>query len=143
MKIKLDEKAFMPVRAHDTDAGLDLMARERQRVWPGGSAIFDTGVHIEIPHGYCGLIQSKSGLNFKHDIIAVGLDDEGFTGSIQVKLYNLGRESYLFEAGDKIAQLVIVEDLRPKLARVPKLAETARGDAGFGSTGDSVREAQA
>ena len=141
MKVVLDEGAYMPVRAHDTDAGLDLMSRTTVRVWPGGSGVFDTGVHVEIPKGCCGLIQSKSGLNFNHDIFAVGLVDEGYTGSIMVKLYNLGSESHLFNPGDKIAQLVVVRDIRPALERAVTLEKTERGAAGFGSTGASVEEA--
>lgn len=143
MKVVLDDGAYMPVRAHDSDAGLDLMSRTTLRIWPGGSGVFDTGVHVEIPKGCCGPIQSKSGLNFNHDIFAVGLVDEGYTGSIMVKLYNLGKESHLFNPGDKIAQLVVVEDVRPKPELAVVLDKTERGDAGFGSTGASVEEAKA
>ena len=67
MKIKLDNGAFMPNRAHEDDAGLDIYARESQIVPARGSAIFDTGVHIELPKGTVGMIKSKSGLNVKHE----------------------------------------------------------------------------
>ena len=66
MKIVLDDGAFKPYKAHPEDAGFDIMARERQIVPAQGSAIFDTGVHIEIPSGYVGFLKSKSGLNVKH-----------------------------------------------------------------------------
>ena len=136
MKVKLDEGAFEPVRAHKTDAGLDLRTREKKLIWPGDSAIFDTGVHVELPPGYWGKIESKSGLNVNHDIVSCGgTIDEGYTGSIKVKLYNLGRESHLFEVGDKIAQLVLTSYLAPEIEYVDELDETERGEAGFGSTG--------
>lgn len=67
MKIVLDDGAFKPYKAHPEDAGFDLMARERQIVPAQGSAIFDTGVHIEIPQGFVGFLKSKSGLNVIHD----------------------------------------------------------------------------
>ena len=136
MKIKLDNGAFEPVRAHDTDAGLDLRAKERVKIWPGLSASIDTGVHIELPHGFYGKIESKSGLNVKHDIVSCGgVVDEGYTGSIVVKLYNLGNHAYTFEPGDKVAQLVIQPYIAPDIEFVDELSETDRGDDAFGSTG--------
>ena len=77
MKVKLDEGAYAPTRAHETDAGLDLFAREDRIVEAKGSAIFKTGVHVELPAGCSGLIVSKSGLNVNHDITSTGLIDEG------------------------------------------------------------------
>ena len=136
MKIKLDEGAYMPTRAHATDAGLDIMTRETVRLWAGSCAVFDTGVHVELPHGFYGQIQSKSGLNINHSIVSCGgTIDEGYTGSIRVKLYNLGSESHVFQRGDKIAQLVIMPYIAPDLEVVDELDETERGDNGFGSTG--------
>ena len=136
MKIKLDEGAFMPTRAHATDAGLDLMTRETVRLWAGAYAVFDTGVHVQFPKGFYGQIQSKSGLNINHSIVSCGgTIDEGYTGSIRVKLYNLGSESHVFQRGDKIAQLVIMPYIASDLEVVDELDETERGDNGFGSTG--------
>lgn len=152
MKIKLDKGAIMPTRAHDTDAGLDLYSRESKVVPAGGSAIFDTGVHIELPRIHimddmfvgrdwqnefptAGLIKSKSGLNVNHGITSEGVIDMGYTGSIVVKLYNHGKEDYQVTAGDKISQLVILPILTPSLELVDKLEETERGDNGFGSSG--------
>lgn len=136
MKIKLDECAYMPERAHETDAGLDLRARESQMIWGGGSAVFDTGIHIALPRGYYAEVQSKSGLNVNHSIVSCGgTIDEGYTGSIAVKLYNLGRSSYHVRKGDKIAQLVIMPYITPELELVSFLDDTDRGENGFGSTG--------
>lgn len=136
MKIMLDDGAFAPIRAHETDAGLDLIAKERVKIWPGMSACIDTGVHMELPHGYYGKIESKSGLNVKHNIVSCGgVIDEGYTGSVVVKLYNLGDKAYVFNPGDKVAQLVIQPYVAPELEIVKELSETDRGSNGFGSTG--------
>ena len=140
MKIKLDPGARMPTRAHDTDAGLDLYAMEDKVIWPdfkvGDGAVFDTGVHIELPPGTFGKIESKSGLNVKHGVVSHGgVVDEGYTGSIKVKLYNHGPRGYAVRKGDKIAQLIIQPYLAPPLELVDELEATERGEAGFGSTG--------
>ncbi len=135
LKVMLDDGAYMPTRAHDTDAGLDLHAKEQMIVRAQDSAIFDTGVHIEIPHGYCGVLISKSGLNVKHGILSTGLIDEGYTGSICVKLYNQTDVDYIVERGDKISQLVLMPYISPELEIVDSLNDTDRGNNGFGSTG--------
>lgn len=135
MKIKLDEGAKIPTRAHETDAGLDIYARERQIVPAKESAIFDTGVHVEIPVGYVGMLKSKSGLNVKHGITSEGVIDAGYTGSIVVKLYNNSGRDYVVEQGDKISQLVIMPILTPELEVVDEFDETERGENGFGSSG--------
>lgn len=135
MKIKLDPGAICPTRAHETDAGLDLYAAEDQEVPACGSAIFDTGVHVQLPPFTAGMIVSKSGLNFKRDIVSDGLIDIPYRGSIRVKLYNQGQKSYTVKRGDKISQLVVVDIHLPTLQIVDELDETDRGDNGFGSTG--------
>ena len=152
MKIMLDPGAKMPTRAHPWDAGLDLYAPcdtvvEKAHTYGSGydgsfhgsvyigCKIIDTGVHVEIPEGYVGLIKSKSGLNVNHGLTAEGVIDAHYTGSIRVKLYNHTDATYHFKAGDKIAQLVIVPCLLPELELVDSLEETDRGDNGFGSTG--------
>lgn len=135
MKIKLDDHAFAPVRAHDTDAGLDLRSAETVEIPAGGSAAIDTGVHVAIPSGCAGLLVSKSGLNVKNNITSTGLIDSGYTGSILVKLYNHGDKTYTVNAGDKITQLVIIPVKIEPIVLVNDLDETERGDNGFGSSG--------
>lgn len=135
MKIKLDEGAKMPTRAHETDAGFDLYARETQIVPAKESAKFDTGVHVELPAGTVGMLKSKSGLNVKHGLTSEGVIDVGYTGSIVVKLYNNSGHDYRVEKGDKISQLVIMPILTPELELVESLEETDRGNNGFGSSG--------
>lgn len=135
MKIMLDEGAILPTRAHPTDAGLDLYARDTQIVPAKESAVFDTGVHVELPYCTTGFLKSKSGLNVKHGIISDGVIDAGYTGSIRVKLYNLSGYDYKVHAGDKISQLVVLPYVAPSLELVDKLDETERGNNGFGSSG--------
>lgn len=135
MKITLDPGAYMPTRAHATDAGLDLYARESVTIPAGGSGIFDTGVHISLPHGTVGMLKSKSGLNVKKNLLCEGVIDEGYTGPIVAKVYNHGRQDVTIEAGMKLVQLVILPILTPELELVDSLEDTARGDGGFGSTG--------
>ena len=136
MKVMLDPGAHKPERAHQEDAGLDLRCIKGGWLWPFGSRTFDTGVHMALPEGTWGKVESKSGLNVKASIVSCGgVVDEGYTGSIRVKLYNLGWKSYRFRDGDKIAQIVIMECLKPPIEIVDTLEDTARGSGGFGSTG--------
>lgn len=136
MDIKLDKGAFEPVRAHSTDAGLDLRTPIEFTIQPHDSYTIDTGVHVELPEGTFGQLFSKSGLNVKHNIVSLGgTVDEPYRGSIIVKLYNEGDEEYHFRAGDKIVQMVIIPYLAPEIQYVDELSETDRGNAGFGSSG--------
>ena len=145
MRVKIDKGAILPTRAHEADAGLDLYATKDYVIYPysekycglyPNSVSIDTGVHLEIPLGYFGKIESRSGLNVKHNIVSCGgVVDSGYTGSIVVKLYNLGTEPYTFHKGDKIAQIVIQPCISPKLEVVDELSKTDRGNNGFGSSG--------
>ena len=135
MKIKLDAGAFFPDRAHDTDAGADLRSPVETVIPARDSCIIDTGVHIQLPHGYVGMLKSKSGLNVMHDITSEGVIDEGYTGTIMVKLYNHGDQPYKIERYDKITQLVIVPCEYVDFDLVDDLEDSERGDDGFGSTG--------
>ena len=135
IKVVLDEGATLPMRAHPTDAGLDLYARERRVIPPLSWEQVDTGVHIQIPEGYVGFITSKSGLMTNEGITCRGTIDSGYTGSIQAVVFNHSRKYYIVEKGQKITQLVIVPIITPEPEWVDALEETDRGDGGFGSTG--------
>lgn len=135
MKVVLDEGAFMPEYAHDTDAGADLRSPVSFNIMAGDSVTIDTGVHVEIPSGFVGMLKSKSGLNVKHGIVSEGVIDAGYTGSIRVKLYNHGLGAFTVLKGDKISQLVIMPVHHAKFELSDALDETERGDGGFGSTG--------
>ena len=136
MNIYVETGAYVPVRAHRTDAGLDVRARYDRLVEAHGSALIHTGLHVELPHNTAGLLVSKSGLNVKHGITSTGLIDEGYTGEILVKLYNNSDEDYLVRAGDKISQLVVIPVLYEDIHFRDSLDEnTERGAKGFGSSG--------
>lgn len=135
MKVKLDKGAYMPERAHTTDAGADLRTPHDVIVPAKGSVVIDTGVHIELPPNTVGMLKSKSGLNVKHGITSEGVIDVGYTGSIVVKLYNHSDETYYICAGEKISQLVVMPILTPSFELVEELEATERGNGGFGSTG--------
>lgn len=142
IKFTLDEGAYAPEKAHESDAGFDLRAMHNGSGMLDvlGEEIFDTGVHVEIPKGYVGYVQGRSGLNFNYGLICpTGTVDAGFTGSVKVKLYNMRRDfgtpTHEIKAGDKIAQLVIQPIAVCKMVQAESLADTERGNGGFGSTG--------
>lgn len=136
MNVYVERGAYMPKRAHKTDAGLDVRSRENRIIKAHGGALLHTGLHVQLPHGTAGLLVSKSGLNVKHGITSTGLIDEGYTGEILVKLYNNSDESYIVHKGDKISQLVVIPVLYEDIHLKNFLDEnTDRGSKGFGSTG--------
>lgn len=134
LKVVIEKGAYEPVRAHETDAGLDLKSPVSVIIPAGGHVKIDTGIRMAIPTGYVGLITSKSGLMLKN-ITSRGTIDSSYRGTISAVLYNHGDESYCVNAGDKVCQLVIVPILLPKIEYVDSLDDTERGDGGFGSTG--------
>ena len=132
----LDQNAFPPTKAHDEDAGFDIKTPVDFTLSPGYYATIETGVHIAIPKGYCGLLVSKSGLNVKSGIHSTGLIDSGYTGQIVVKLEMDGNHpTKTFKRGDKVSQLVILPIPSCELHEVESLENTDRGDNGFGSSG--------
>ena len=135
IRIVLDDGAYAPIRAHETDAGLDLRTPYDVTVPARGDAIVYTGIHVELPRVTTGFLKSKSGLNVKHGIVSEGVIDAGYTGEIAVKLYNHSDNDYTFKAGDKITQLVILPCYTPAMILVNELENTERGNGGFGSTG--------
>jgi dUTP pyrophosphatase len=145
IRFKLDEGAYPPERAHGTDAGADLRTpfgftlpgRGLLDLLLGRCAemVIDTGVHFELPSHTKAELVPKSGLNVKASIVGWGLIDEGYTGSIKVKLYNLGKQTHYFDKGDKIAQLVVSPVCYPTYVQADEIEGGERGDAGFGSTG--------
>jgi dUTP pyrophosphatase len=136
---KLDPRAVVPVRAHPGDAGLDLRALDDFVLEPGERARIPTGIAIELPPGHAGLVLPRSGLAAKHGIALVnapGLIDEGYRGELQILLLNTDRsETFHGAAGDRIAQLVVVEVPQFEVVELDALAQSARDAGGFGSTG--------
>lgn len=135
LKVKLDKWAFLPERVNATDAGADIFCPAGFIIAARSSAVVKTGVHIQLPPGTVGLIKSKSGLNVKHNLICEGVIDEGYTGEIIVKLYNMGDKPYHFERKDKLTQLLVMPVYYPEIVKADKIEGGERGDAGIGSTG--------
>ena len=136
MQIKLDPGAYMPERAHATDAGLDIKSPKDCIIQEHGSVTIYTGVHVKLPPNTAGLLVSKSGLNTRYNITSTGLIDEGYNGEIVVKLHNHGGFPYFVAKGDKITQLVVIPVLYEAVELVDDLQQDSeRGDKGFGSTG--------
>lgn len=135
IKVKLDDGAFVPTRAHTKDAGLDLYSPVRKIIRANDWEAIDTGVHVEIPEGYVGMITSKSGLMCGEGITSRGTIDYGYTGSIKAVLFNHSKRDYIVERGRKITQLVLVPIITPEIELVDELEDTERGDGGFGSSG--------
>ena len=136
MKVFVEPMGIAPTRAHSTDAGLDLYAIDDTVVPARGSAVFRTGVHIELPPNTYGKLESKSGLNISKDIVSLGgVIDEGFSGEILVKLYNMGDRNYKFNRGMKIVQLLVIPCQYVDVEVVDELfIGGERGLSGFGST---------
>jgi dUTP pyrophosphatase len=136
---RLHPDALLPTRAYDGDAGLDLYALEPVRLDPGQRAAVRTGIAIEIPPGQAGLVLPRSGLAARHGIALVnapGLIDAGYRGEVHVLLLNTDRASpFTLDAGDRIAQLVLVRIEAPEVCEVEELAASERGTGGFGSSG--------
>jgi dUTP pyrophosphatase len=136
---RLRDDALLPAQAYDADAGLDLAACERAQLGPGERAVVGTGVAVAIPEGHAGLVLPRSGLAARHGLTIVnapGLIDSGYRGEVKVILLNTdAREAFVVEPGMRIAQLVLVEAASVRLVEVDELPESARGAAGFGSSG--------
>ena len=133
---KLHPDAKIPKYAHHDDAGFDLCAIENIRVKPGERIPVPTGLVMEIPEGFVGLIWDKSGLSVKHGIKTIaGVIDSTYRGEILVAVTNNSDVDYLFEKGHKIAQMIIQRKETVEFEEVDSLTETIRGEGRLGSTG--------
>ena len=135
---RLRPDAHLPEQAYEGDAGMDLAACETVTIDPGERAVVPTGLAVEIPDGYAGFVQPRSGLAVRHGIGIVnspGLIDSGYRGEIRVVLINTDREHrFTVEPGMRIAQLVILPVAAARLVEVDELASSERGSRGFGSS---------
>jgi dUTP pyrophosphatase len=135
----LSEAATLPTCANDGDAGLDLYAAEPALLGPGDRASVGTGIAVEIPSGHAGLVLPRSGLAARHGIALVnapGLIDAGYRGEVRVLLLNTDlSEPFEVGAGDRIAQLLLTPFAAAEPVEASELTATARGEAGFGSSG--------
>ena len=135
---RLREDSVLPAQAYPGDAGLDLAACEAVTLEPGERATVPTGIAVEIPAGYAGFVQPRSGLAARHGIGVVnspGLIDSGYRGEIRVVLLNTDpRNTFIVEPGMRIAQLVVAPIAAVRLVEVGELASSERGGQGFGSS---------
>lgn len=134
----LTDTAQPPLRAHDGDAGADLIADEDVVIAPGERALVGTGIALALEYGTVGLVHPRSGLAHRHGVTVLntpGTVDAGYRGEVKVNLYNAGDEPFTVTRGMRIAQLVIQRVELPGFAIVDTLAPTERGSAGHGSTG--------
>ena len=137
----LSKTATTPIRAHDDDAGLDLIANEHAYLLPGHHALVGTGIAIALPPGTVGMVCPRSGLAAKQGVTvlnAPGIIDSGYRGEVKVILINRSVDGVGIAPGDRIAQLVIAPFIAPAIDIVTDLDDTTRGTGGFGSTGVST-----
>jgi dUTP pyrophosphatase len=137
--VKLNERAILPTRAHDNDAGLDLYAAESARLAPGARVRVGTGFAVQIPDGVGGLVLPRSGLALRHGVTLVnspGLIDPGYRGEVQVLLLNTDpTREFQISVGDRIAQLLLVPVVHASPLQADALDQSTRGEGGFGSSG--------
>jgi dUTP pyrophosphatase len=140
--MRVRDDARVPARAYAGDAGLDLAACVPVRLTPGERALVPTGLAVAIPEGYAGFVQPRSGLAASHGIAVVnspGLIDSGYRGEIQVVLLNTDRDrTFSVEAGERIAQLVVLPVPELSVREVDDLPASERGVRGFGSSRPTI-----
>ena len=133
---KLHEDAIIPKYAHYDDAGFDLFSIKDIPIKKGERITIPTGLVMEIPEGYVGLIWDKSGVSVKAGIKTIaGVVDSTYRGEILVAVINLSDSDYKFEKGHKVAQMIIQKKETVEFEEVNELTETKRGEGGFSSTG--------
>lgn len=124
-----------PAYARTGDAGLDVCAVETVTLEPGARHVFRTGIAVELPPGYVGLVWDRSGLGSRGITSFGGVVDRTYRGEIKVTLFNSGPRAYTVHAGDRIAQLLVQPIVEASLTEVAELSATERGAEGFGSSG--------
>lgn len=137
---KLSDKAIIPTFGSAGSAGGDLYSAEENQVIiaPNQTVLIGTGLAVEIPDGYVGLVYARSGLATKSGLAPankVGVIDSDYRGEIKVALHNHSNEIRTVSQGERIAQMVIAPYLKVEYEEVDDLSDTARGGGGFGSTG--------
>lgn len=138
MKVKrLVEHAVLPSKAHAGDLGYDLYAADQVTLYAGETHLIPTGISVQFPAGYGGLIRDRSSVATKRNLFNVaGVIDNGYTGEIKIALYNSADGVQTIYRGDKIAQMILIPTVNFEIEEVEDITSTdGRGDNGFGSTG--------
>ena len=132
---KMRQDARLPTRAHKEDAGIDLYACGTHILLSHQTAMIPLGIAIEMEEGYVGLIWDKSSIGAKSIKTLGGVIDAGYRGELTIMVHNLSNESYTFEHGHKVAQMLLQKIELGSVIEVEELTPSARGTGGFGSTG--------
>ena len=137
---KLNENAIIPTYGTEYSAGADLYALldSSVEIAPHETTFIHTGISVEIPEGYCGLIFARSSMGAKRGLAPankVGVIDADYRGEIMVALHNHSEKTATVEPGERVAQLAIVPFLKAEFEEADELSDTVRGEGGFGSTG--------
>lgn len=140
LNYKLNEVGIPPTYGTSGSAGLDFYYPYKKplHLQAGETAQFNTGVSVEIPEGYVGIVAVRSSIGFKYDTVltnGLGIIDSDYRGEINVRLINHGNQSFSVEHGERVAQMIILPYEQVQLNRVFELEETERGEGGIGSTG--------
>lgn len=132
----MDINAKLPSYAHVSDAGMDMYTLERVEIAPLERVQIKTGIAFELEISHVALVWDKSGLSHKKGIkVLGGVLDAGYRGEILIGVVNLGSEKVVFEAGDKVAQVLVQKIEHAEIEEVQELSTADRGELGFGSTG--------
>jgi dUTP pyrophosphatase len=134
--LKLSKNAESPEYAFGTDAGFDLKAIENVSLFPLEQKEVRTGIAIEVPEGYVGIVRDRAGIVQKMNVHTVaGTFDSGFRGEVSIMLVNMNDKTVEIEKGMRVAQIILIPIVKAKIVEVKKLSDTERGKKGFGSTG--------
>jgi dUTP pyrophosphatase len=136
LKVKRIKQVSLPRYAKYGDAGLDIYSAEELIINPKAKALISAGIKIEIPKGYFGLIKDRSGLAVKHGLHCLaGVIDSGYRGELKIAMINLSDKPYKIDYNTRIAQMILIPIISPRIVEVDELEESDRGERGFGSTG--------
>lgn len=139
IRMNLISKHHKPSYSNEHAAGLDLRVstEEKVEIKPLGHYLVRTGVHVQIPEGYFGLVAIRSGLGMKGLTLSnsIGVIDEDYRGEVRIPLFNHGEESLILEDGERVAQMILIPYVQADLHFVDELEESERGNDGFGSSG--------
>ncbi len=133
--VKLVPTAHPPERANDGDLGYDLFAAEKVVIDAGAAVLVKTGIAMQFPDGWGGVIKDRSSMAVRRITVSAGVIDNGYRGEVAVVLNNNSQHTFVIEPGHKIAQLVPVPVTSWRVVVADTLSDTQRGSGGFGSTG--------
>ncbi len=132
---RLRHQARIPQQMHDGDVCLDAFSAVKMQVWPGEVAKVPLGIAIELEPGWECVVRPRSGMSLRGAIVIPGTVDSGYRGEVCALLHNASQERIRIAEGERVAQLAVRKVHRVRLVEVERLAESQRGEKGFGSTG--------